>query len=187
MVNKVRTCVFISGDGTNLISLLKSSRDYKFPIKINLVISNNKDAKGLYEAKKYSIPFKIIPHKNKKRFERESLLIIKEKKINFICLAGFLKILSNDFIKKFGNKIVNIHPSLLPRFKGLNTHKRVLKNRERHSGCTVHFVSPDLDSGKIIMQKKILIKKNETESSLQKKILNLEHKIYPLAIVAIFK
>ena len=187
MVNKVRACVFISGNGTNLISLLKSSRNYNFPIKINLVVSNNKDAKGLYEAKKYSIPFKIIPYKSKKYFERESLIIIKEKKINFICLAGFLKILSSDFIKKFGNKIVNIHPSLLPKFKGLNVHKRVLQSTEKHSGCTVHFVSSDLDSGKIIMQKKILIKKNETESSLSKKILNLEHKIYPLAIFSIFK
>ena len=98
-----------------------------------------------------------------------------------------MKILSKDFIKNFGNKIINIHPSLLPKFKGLNTHKRVLKSKEKYSGCTVHFVSPKLDSGKIILQKKVLISENETESSLKKKILHQEHKIYPRSIISIFK
>ena len=98
-----------------------------------------------------------------------------------------MKILSRDFINRFRNPIINIHPSLLPKFKGLNTHKRVLKNKERYSGCTVHFVTPNLDSGKIILQKKVLISKNETESSLRKKILIQEHKIYPKSIISIFK
>ena len=98
-----------------------------------------------------------------------------------------MKILSRDFINRFRNPIINIHPSLLPKFKGLNTHKRVLKNKERYSGCTVHFVTPNLDSGKIILQKKVLISKNETESSLRKKILTQEHKIYPKSIISIFK
>ena len=98
-----------------------------------------------------------------------------------------MKVLSGNFIKNFGHQIVNIHPSLLPKFKGLNTHKRVLKSKEKYSGCTVHFVSPLLDSGKIILQKKVLISKNETESSLKKKILRCEHKIYPQSIISIFK
>ena len=101
--------------------------------------------------------------------------------------AGFMKILSNNFIKTFGHKIVNIHPSLLPKYKGLNTHKRVLKNKEIYSGCTVHYVTSKLDSGKTILQKKVLIEKNETEKSLQKKILIQEHKLYPRSIISIFK
>ena len=103
-----------------------------------------------------------------------------------ICLAGFMKILSKNFIKKFKGKILNIHPSLLPKYKGLNTHKRVLKNKEKYSGCTVHFVNAILDSGKIIMQKKVKISRNETETSLAKKILAQEHKIYPKAIEKVF-
>ena len=98
-----------------------------------------------------------------------------------------MKILSENFIRNFGHQIINIHPSLLPKFKGLNTHKRVLKSKEKYSGCTVHFVSPVLDSGKIILQKRVLISKNETESSLKKKILHQEHKIYPQSIISIFK
>ena len=187
MVKKVKTCVFISGNGTNLNSLIKSSRDYEFPIKIELVISNNSQSKGLKIAKKYGIPFKFIEYKNKKDFEKTSLYEMKNRSIKFICLAGFLKILSSNFIKKFSNKIINIHPSLLPKFKGLNTHKRVLKNNEKYSGCTVHFVSSSLDSGKIILQKKILIKKKETEKTLKAKILRLEHKAYSESIISIFK
>jgi len=187
MVNKIKTCVLISGAGSNLNSLIKSSREYNFPIKIELIISNNRKAKGLSLAKKYSIPYKVLSLKNKKNFERKCLFEIKKKKIKFLCLAGFMKVLSNNFIKNFGHKIVNIHPSLLPKYKGLNTHKRVLKNNEKYSGCTVHFVTPELDSGKIILQKKVLIDKNETEKSLKKKILIQEHKLYRESIISVFK
>ena len=187
MVNKIRSCVFISGNGSNLKSIIKSSRDYNFPIKIELIISNNINARGLYFAKKYSIPYKFFSSKNKKKFERNCLFEIKKKKIKFLCLAGFMKILSNDFIRTFGYKIINIHPSLLPKYKGLNTHKRVLKDKEKYSGCTVHFVTPELDSGKIISQKKILIDKYETENSLKRKILKQEHKLYPQSIISVFR
>ena len=187
MVNKIKSCVFISGNGSNLNSLIKSSRDYNFPIKIELIISNNTKAKGLALAKKYSIPYKIFSFKNKKNFERKCLFEIKKKKIKFLCLAGFMKLLSNNFIKTFRHKIVNIHPSLLPKYKGLNTHKRVLKNNEKYSGCTVHFVTPELDSGKIILQKKVLIDKNETPNSLILKITKQEHLLYPKSIISIFK
>jgi formyltetrahydrofolate-dependent phosphoribosylglycinamide formyltransferase len=187
MVNKIKSCIFISGNGSNLKSLIKSSRDYNFPIKIELVISNNIKAKGLQFAKKYCIPFKFFAHDDKKKFERNSLYEIKKRKIKFLCLAGFMKILSRNFINSFGYQIINIHPSLLPKFKGLNTHKRVLKSKEKYSGCTVHFVSPMLDSGKIILQKKVLINKNETENSLREKVLRQEHKTYPQSIISIFK
>ena len=187
MVNKIRSCVFISGSGSNLRSLIKSSRDYNFPITIQLIISNNANAKGIRFAKQYSIPYKFFPSDNKEKFERNSLFEIKKRKIKFLCLAGFMKILSSNFIKNFGYKIINIHPSLLPKYKGLNTHKRVLKSGEKYSGCTVHLVTPKLDSGKIILQKKILIDKNETETSLKTKILRHEHKLYPQSIISVFK
>ena len=187
MANKINSCVFISGNGSNLKSLIKSSRDYSFPIKIKLIISNNANAKGLRLAKKYSIPYKFFPSNNKAKFERNSLFEIKKRKIKFLCLAGFMKVLSDRFIKTFGYRIVNIHPSLLPKYKGLNTHKRVLKSKEKYSGCTVHLVTSKLDSGKIILQKKILIDKNETESSLKTKILKQEHKLYPQSIISVFR
>ena len=187
MVNKIKTCVFISGTGTNLKSIINSSREYNFPVKIELIISNNKNANGLRLAKNYGIRYKFIPSGNQKKFERTSLYEIKRKKIKFLCLAGFMKILSNNFIRRFGYKIVNIHPALLPKFKGLDTHKRVLIGKEKYTGCTVHYVTPKLDSGNIILQKKIIIKKNETENSLKEKVLKQEHKLYPKAIRSIFK
>ena len=124
---------------------------------------------------------------DQKKFERNSLLEIKKRNIKFICLAGFMKILSNNFIRSFGHKIINIHPSLLPKYKGLKTHKRALENKEKFSGCTVHFVNSKLDSGKIILQKKVLIGKNETEKTLKDKILKQEHKLYPRSIISLFK
>ena len=186
MVNKIKSCVFISGNGSNLKSILKSSRDYYFPIKIELIITDNIKAKGLEFAKKFSIPFKSFAYDNQEKFERNSLNEIKRKKIKFICLAGFMKILSDNFIRNFGHPIINIHPSLLPKFKGLNTHKRVLKSKAKYSGCTVHFVTSKLYSGKIILQKRVTISKNETENSLKTKILKQEHKIYPQSIISIF-
>ena len=186
MVKKINSCVLISGNGSNLKSIIKNSRDYNFPIKIDLVITNNKSAYGINYAKKFNIPFKYYNSKKKSFFERKCLLELKKRKIKFLCLAGFMKILSKSFIKNFGYKIVNIHPSLLPKFKGLNTHKRVLNSNEKYAGCTVHYVTELLDSGSIILQKKVLIKKNETENSLNQKVLKQEHKLYPQAIRLIF-
>jgi len=185
--NKIKTCVFISGTGSNLKSLISYSRNYNFPIKIGLVISNEVSAKGLLIARKYNIKHKFISSSDKNKFERKSLLELKKNKIEFLCLAGFMKILSKNFIKAFRHKIINIHPSLLPRYKGLNTHKKVLENKDKYSGCTVHYVNASLDSGKIIAQKKILIDKKETEKSLKMKVLNQEHILYAQSIISIFK
>ena len=186
MVRKIKSCVFISGSGTNLYSLIKSSREYNFPITISLIISNNIKAKGLFFAKRYGIPSKFFSSVDQKKFERNCLLEMKKRKITFLCLAGFMKILSNNFIKKFRYNIINIHPSLLPKFKGLNTHERVIKNKEKFSGCTVHFVNSKLDSGKIILQKKVFVEKNETINSLRNKVLRQEHKLYSEAIRKLF-
>ena len=184
--NKIRTAVFISGTGSNFKSLIKFSKTNKSPISIEFVISNNSNAKGLNYAKKYNIKMKVLNFKNKNLTENKLLNILTTNNIQIICLAGFMKILSNNFIKNFKGKILNIHPSLLPKYKGLNTHKRVLNNKEKYSGCTVHFVNSKLDSGKIIMQKKVKISKKETEASLAKKILAQEHKLYPKAILKVF-
>ena len=184
--NKTRTAVFISGTGSNLKSLIQFSRTTKSPISIDFVISNNFKAKGLNYAKKFKIKKKVLNFKNKKLSEKKLLSILNINNIHMICLAGFMKILSGNFIKKFKGNILNIHPSLLPKYKGLNTHERVLNNKEKYSGCTVHFVNSRLDSGKIILQKKVKISKNETETSLAKKILAQEHKLYPRAILKVF-
>ena len=183
---KIKTAVFISGTGSNLKSLIKFSKLKKSPISINLIVSNNPKSKGLQFGKRFQIKSKIFNFEKKSIAEKKIILELKKNKINFICLAGFMKILSKNFIKSFKGKILNIHPSLLPRFKGLNTHERVIKNNETYSGCTVHFVNSKLDSGKIILQKKVKIYKNDNPRSLSKKILIQEHKLYPKAILKIF-
>tara|TARA_B100000963_G_scaffold338196_1_gene334853 strand:+ start:1601 stop:2182 length:582 start_codon:yes stop_codon:yes gene_type:complete len=184
--NKIKTAVFISGNGSNLKSLIKFSKTKKSPITIKLIVSNNSKAKGLSYGKTFKIKKKVLNINNSKLLDSQLLNILRKYKIEIICLAGFMKILSKNFIKKFDGKILNIHPSLLPKYKGLNTHKRALNNNEKYSGCTVHFVNSKLDSGKIILQKKVKILKNETENSLNKKILIQEHKLYPKAILKIF-
>ena len=184
---KIRTCIFISGKGSNLKAIIKNSRKRNFPAKIVLIISDKSNAKGLNYSKKNKIPYKIYNFKNKKIFEKKSLIQLKKRKIKLLCLAGFMKILSSSFIKKFNYKIINIHPSLLPKYKGLNTHKRVLEKKEKYSGCTVHYVTSKLDSGKIILQKRVKIKKDESENSLKKRILKQEHLLYSRAIKLILQ
>ena len=183
---KIKTAVFISGTGSNLKSLIKFSKLKKSPISINMIISNNPKSKGLDFGKTYKIKKKVFDFKNTLLVEKKILIELKKNKINLICLAGFMKILSKNFIKNFDGKILNIHPSLLPKYKGLNTHERVIKNKDKYSGCTVHFVSEKLDSGKIIIQKKVKINKSDTPQTLAKKILIQEHKLYPEAILKIF-
>ena len=185
-INKVKTAVFISGNGSNLRSLIKFSKSYKSPISIKLIISNNSKAKGLSYGKIFRIKKRVINFRNTKIFDNKLITVLKNNQIEMICLAGFMKILSKQFIKKFNGKIINIHPSLLPKYKGLNTHKRVLENQEKFSGCTVHFVSSKLDSGKIILQKKVRVFKKDSLVSLSKKILKQEHILYPKAINKIF-
>ena len=183
---KIRTAVFISGTGSNLKNLIKFSLKKVSPIEVNLIVSNNVKAKGLKFAKLYKIKKKVYNYDKKKISEKRILKDLKSNDIKLICLAGFMKILSKNFIRNFKGKILNIHPSLLPKYKGLNTHHRAIQNKEKYSGCTVHLVNSKLDSGKIILQKKVKLSKKETPSSLQKKILKHEHILYPKAISKIF-
>ena len=183
--NKIKTAVFISGTGSNLKSLIKFSKLKKSPIIIKMIISNNSKSKGLQYAKIYKIKKKLFDFKNVFS-EKKVIYELKKNNIHLICLAGFMKILSRSFIKNFKGKILNIHPSLLPKYKGLNTHIRVIKKKEKYSGCTVHFVNSKLDSGKIILQKRVRISQKETSKTLAGKVLKEEHKLYPKAILKTF-
>ena len=185
-LKNTRTAIFISGKGSNLENLIKFSKKKNSPISVNLIISNTSYAKGLKYSRKYNIQKKIINFKNKKLAEKKVFKFLLKKNIKLICLAGFMKILSKNFIKKFKGKIINIHPSLLPKYKGLNTHKKAIENNDIFTGCSVHFVTAKNDSGKIIMQKKVRIKKNDTIDSLSKKVLKKEHLLYPAAIKKIY-
>jgi phosphoribosylglycinamide formyltransferase-1 len=185
-LKKTKTAVFISGNGSNLKNIIKFSKIKKTPISIDLTISNTSKANGLKYADQFNIKKKIFNSKNFKNEEKKILLLLKKEKIKFICLAGFMKILSKEFIKKFNGKIINIHPSLLPKYKGLNTHSRAIKNKDKFAGCTVHHVTEKLDSGKIIIQKKIKITARDNPASLAQKVLKQEHKLYLAAIMKIF-
>ena len=179
---KKNIAVFISGRGSNLKSLIKYSKKKKSLIKIILVISNNPNADGLKYATKLKIKNYGIKFKGERNFENQSFKLLKKYNVDMLCLAGFMKILSGNFIKKFSNPILNIHPSLLPKYKGLNTNERAIKNMDKFAGASVHKVTEKLDSGKIILQKKVKILKSDNLISLKKKVLKIEHELYPKAI-----
>ena len=183
---KKSVCVFISGKGTNLNNLIKRSRDYNFPISVKLVICNKKDASGIKYAKKNSIPFILINTKDKS-YENLVLYKLKEFKIELICLAGFMKIISKNFLRSYRKKIINIHPSLLPKYKGLNTFENVLKNKDTKTGCTIHYVNEKLDAGKVIIQKIFYVDKKDNIITLKKKTQKLEYLAYPEAVIKIFR
>jgi phosphoribosylglycinamide formyltransferase-1 len=185
-LKKIKTAVFISGTGSNLKNLIKFSKIKNSPISIDLIFSNTSEAKGLKFSNQFNIKRYVSSFKDSKVTEAKILNLLNKKNIKFICLAGFMMILSKNFIKKFNGKIVNIHPSLLPKYKGLDTHVKAIQNKDKVAGCTVHFVTAKLDSGKIILQKEIKILKKDTPTSLAKKVLRQEHKLFPSAIKKIF-
>ena len=185
-LKKIKTAVFISGTGSNLKNLIKFSKIKNSPLSIDLIFSNTSKAKGLRFSNQFNIKKYVSSFKNPKVSEAKILDLLKKENIRFICLAGFMKILSRSFIKKFNGKIVNIHPSLLPKYKGLDTHIKAIQNKDVVAGCTVHFVTAKLDSGKIILQKEVKISKKDIPASLAKKVLREEHKLYPAAIKKIF-
>ena len=173
--------ILISGNGSNMLNIIEASRKKIIKSKVATVVSNNPLALGIKKASKKGIDVKII-NENKyshiNDFENSLSKYLVKKKVDLICLAGFMKVLSKDFVKKWNNKIINIHPSLLPAFKGLNTHERAIREGVRFSGCTVHFVNKKIDSGKIIDQEIVKVFKSDNVGSLQKKILMKEHKLY---------
>ena len=184
-VNKLKLAVFISGTGSNMLSIMEACKIENYPAEVSVVLSNNPDAKGLNSAQKSNIATEIVNHKDfasSEYFEDEIIKRLKNYKIDLIVLAGFMRILTPSFVKKFPDKIINIHPSLLPEYKGLNTHERAINDGKKEAGCTVHFVNSELDSGKIILQNKVPIIHGDTPDTLAKRVLRQEHKLYPQAI-----
>ena len=175
-----RIAILISGRGSNMKNIIEACNKKKLCSSVNLVVSNKSNAYGLKVASKYKIETHILDSKSLATESFESLLdkILKKNNINLICLAGFMKILSKGFVKKWPKMILNIHPSILPFFKGLNAQRQALESNAKYSGCTVHFVNEVMDGGEIIDQKIVNISSHDDEDSLSKKILMEEHKLY---------
>ena len=175
-----KIAILISGRGSNMKNIIEACKNKKLCSSVSLVVSNKSNAYGLKIASKYKIETHILDSKNLTTESFEGLLdkLLKKNNINLICLAGFMKILSKDFVKKWTKMILNIHPSILPRFKGLNAQKQAIENNAKYSGCTVHYVNEVMDGGEIIDQKIVNISTHDDEDSLSKKILMEEHKLY---------
>ena len=182
MNKKLSLAILLSGNGTNFQAIVDSIDNGQLKAVIKVVISNNKDAFGLKRARNHNIKNLCINHKDfadRESYDQKLMETIEQENVDFIVLAGFMRILGSDFVKNFPNKIINIHPSLLPKYPGLNTHKKVLENKDKEHGVTVHLVDEGLDSGPIIGFIKILVEDDEKEKDLENKIHKIEHYIYP--------
>jgi len=182
---KLRLAVMISGSGTNLQALIDACADPDYPAEIHVVISNRPEAKGIQRAEKAGIDTVIIDHKaydDREAFEEALHTCLKDHRVQLVCLAGFMRILGADFVNRWRDRMINIHPSLLPSYKGLHTHARAIEDGVRFAGCTIHFVRPEMDNGPILMQTAVPIASDETEESLAAKILPYEHQMYPAAV-----
>ena len=189
-MNKEPIGVFISGRGSNLESIINACKDENFPAKVVCVFSDNANAEGLQFALKNDIDTHTLDLNNfesKGHYEEEILKLLKPYNIQLICLAGYMKIITNKLISSFPNRIINMHPSLLPKFKGLNTHQRALDAQEVESGCSVHYVNSQVDDGKVIMQTSVAIIKTDNADTLSKKVLSEEHKLYPASIIKLLR
>ena len=185
MTAKTRTAILISGRGSNLQALIDAATDPAYPAEIALVLSNVADAQGLARAAKAGIPTKTISHRGhatRESFDAEIDKALRAEGIELVCLAGFMRVLSDNFVRSWEGRLINVHPSLLPAFKGLHVHRQVLDAGVRISGCTVHFVVPELDSGAIIAQAAVPVFIDDTEETLAARTLEAEHKLYPLAL-----
>lgn len=182
---KLKVGVLISGRGTNLQALIDACADKDFPAQIVLVISNVADAYGLKRAEDADIPTVFIDHKaypTREHFDAVIDSALRESGVEFVCLAGFMRILSDEFVEHWRNRLINIHPSLLPAFKGLDTHQRAIDAGVTITGCTVHFVRPEMDDGPIIVQAAVPVLPDDDAERLAARILETEHVIYPQAL-----
>ncbi len=185
MTGRLRTAVLVSGRGSNLQALLDACADPDFPAEIVCVISNIADVEGLRRAERAGVPTHTVRHRDygsREDFDSAIDAVLRETNVGLVCLAGFMRVLSNGFVEAWQGRLVNIHPSLLPSFKGLDVHRRVLEAGVRISGCTVHFVVPELDSGPIIAQAAVPVLPDDTEETLAARTLAAEHQLYPLAL-----
>ena len=182
--------ILISQNGSNMLNIVKACHEKKIQANVKIVISNNPDSKGLKKLKNFNTKSKILllkDFKNKKAYEEKINELFKKNNVNFICLAGYMKILEKDFLEKWKKRVINIHPSLLPSFKGLEPQKQAIEKKVKYSGCTIHFVNDNIDDGEIIDQSIVEIDENETVESLKKKILLEEHKLYINVLIKISK
>lgn len=184
-MKRVRTAVLISGRGSNLKALVSACAEPQFPAELVLVISNQADAPGLGHARAASIPTRIIPHTefdNRESFDAALNAALGDAEAELVCLAGFMRILSEGFVLKWQGRMINIHPSLLPSFKGAHVHERAIESGVLISGCTVHFVTPEMDSGPPIAQAAVPVHAGDTPGTLAARVLEAEHRLYPLAL-----
>jgi phosphoribosylglycinamide formyltransferase-1 len=185
-MSRKRVAVLISGRGSNMTALIEAAKDPTYPAEIVLVLSNIPDAGGLQIAKAAGIGTVVIDHKrygkDRAAFEAAMQSVLEQHKIEIVCLAGFMRILTAGFVEKWRGRMLNIHPALLPAFKGLDTHKRALEAKVKQHGATVHFVVPEMDSGPVILQGAVEVRPDDTEVSLAARVLTVEHRIYPEAL-----
>jgi len=183
---KLRVAVLISGRGSNMVALIEAAKAIDYPAAIVLVISNNPDAAGLSYAREAGIATAIVDHRpfkeNRAAFEQALNAQLEAQRIDLVCLAGFMRLLTPDFVARWSGRMLNIHPALLPQFKGLDTHRRALDAGVREHGATVHFVVPEMDSGPIVLQASVPVRNGDTEESLAQRVLEVEHRIYPQAL-----
>jgi phosphoribosylglycinamide formyltransferase-1 len=185
-MNRKRVGILISGRGSNMVALIEAAKAVDYPAEIALVISNVPDAGGLARARGARIATEVIDHKafgkDRDAFDRKLDASLQAHRIDIVCLAGFMRVLTPWFVERWNGRLINIHPSLLPAFKGLHTHERALAAGATQHGATVHFVVPDLDSGPIIEQASVPVLPGDTPESLAGRVLEVEHRIYPLAL-----
>jgi phosphoribosylglycinamide formyltransferase-1 len=185
---RLKIAVLVSGRGSNLQALIDACADPAFPAEIALVLSNIEGVFALERAAKAGIPTAVVKHKDypdRRSFEIEMDRVLRTSGAELLCLAGFMRVLTADFITAWADRIINIHPSLLPAFPGLHTHKRAIESGAKFAGCTVHFVSPEVDAGPIIIQAAIPIRPEDDEDSLAARVLAAEHKIFPAALALV--
>ncbi|HET7806066.1 MAG TPA: phosphoribosylglycinamide formyltransferase [Pseudolabrys sp.] len=185
-MSRKRVAVLISGRGSNMAALIEAAKDKTYPAQIVLVMSNRPDAGGLLVAQANGIAIEVVDHtaygKDRTGFERALQTVLEKYRIDIVCLAGFMRLLTADFVRQWQHRIINIHPALLPAFKGLDTHRRALEAGVKVHGATVHFVVPEMDSGPIIAQAAVSVRPGDTEEELAARVLRVEHQIYPLAL-----
>jgi len=185
-MNRKRVAVLISGRGSNMAALIEATTDKTYPAEIVVVISNRPDAGGLMVARANGITTEVVDHsafgKDRTAFERALQAVLEKHRIDIVCLAGFMRLLTAGFVKQWQHRILNIHPALLPAFKGLDTHRRALEAGVKVHGATVHFVVPEMDSGPIVAQAAVSVRPGDTEEGLAARVLKVEHQIYPLAL-----
>ncbi|HEX3708393.1 MAG TPA: phosphoribosylglycinamide formyltransferase [Pseudolabrys sp.] len=185
-MSRKRVAVLISGRGSNMAALIEAAKDKSYPAEIALVVSNRPDAGGLLVAQAEGIATDVVDHaqfgKDRAAFERALQALLEKHRIELVALAGFMRLLTPDFVNRWRERLLNIHPALLPAFKGLDTHKRALEAATKIHGATVHFVVAEMDSGPIIAQGALAVRSDDSEQTLAARVLKVEHQIYPLAL-----